>query len=69
MEALRLVDIAPMMLLLTVGLGRGLWKDFHRSFPDVSPGRLLGMMAVAFVGLWLPLLAFALACCPPAGLR
>lgn len=69
MEALRIVDIAPMMLLLTVGLGRGLWKDFHRSFPEASPGRLVGMMTVAFVGLWLPLLALALACCPPVAFR
>ena len=61
MEASRLVDIAPMMLLIAVSLGRGVWKDFHRSFPDASTGRLVGLTALAFAGLWVPVLAIAMA--------
>lgn len=61
MEASRFVDIAPMMLLVAVSLGRGVWHDFHRSFPDASTRKLVGMTGLAFAGLWLPLLAIAMA--------
>lgn len=61
MEASRLVDIAPMMLLVAVSLGRGVWHDFHRSFPDASTRKLVGLTGLAFAGLWLPLLAIAMA--------
>ena len=61
MEASRLVDIAPMMLLVAVSLGRGVWNDFHRSFPDASTHKLVGLTGLALAGLWLPVLAVAMA--------
>lgn len=59
---LRSLDIFPALLIISIfglfSLGRGLLSIFQRMFPGVRPAIFYGLMALVYVGVFIPTLVF-----------